>query len=81
MASRQEGGGRDFFLALGGSTRSPFSRRGLAFVFFVLFDVCVLCFDNLMCVAGSVFLFVCLYVFLSVLSFVRLQDPGCCSGS
>ena len=38
MASRQEGGGRDFFLAFGGSTRSPFSRRGLALVF-----LCVVC--------------------------------------
>ena len=44
MASWQEGGGRDFFLAFGGSTRSPFSRRGLALDFsFVLFVVSVLC--------------------------------------
>ena len=39
MASRQEGGGRNLFPTFGWSTRSPFSRRGLAFVFFVLFAV------------------------------------------
>ena len=33
MAIRQEGGGRNLFPTFGWSTRSPFSRRGLAFVF------------------------------------------------
>ena len=47
MANRQEGGGRNLFPAFGWSTRSPFSRRGLAFVFFVLCVVCGLCFDYL----------------------------------
>ena len=75
MASRQEGGGRDFFLTFGGPTRSPFSRRGLAFVFlFVLFAVCVFVFlITYVCYwMGFSFCLFCSFC----LSFVRLQDPG-----
>ena len=77
MASRQEGGGRNLFPTFGWSTRSPFSRRGLAFVFFVLFVVCGLCFDNLrVLLARVVCLFVCLFVLFSFFRCCSLQDPG-----
>ena len=65
MASRQEGGGRNLFPTFGWSTRSPFSRRSLAFVFFVLCVVCGLSFDNLRVLLARVF-FQCF-----------LQEPGC----
>ena len=67
MASRQEGGGRDFFPAFGKPTRSPFSRRGLAFVLCLFCLLCVFCvFDNLRALLDG---FVCLFVLLC-LSFV-----------
>ena len=67
MASRQEGGGRDFFPAFGQPTRSPFSRRGLAFVLCLFCLLCVFCvFDNLRALLDG---FVCLFVLL-FLSFV-----------
>ena len=60
MASRQEGGGRDFFPAFGRSTRSPFSRRGLALVFLcVVCCECFLCFVNLRVLLDWFFLVVC----------------------
>ena len=61
MASRPEGGGGNLFPTFGWSTRSPFSRRGLAFVFrCVVFSVCFLCFDSLRELMARV---VCLFVF------------------
>ena len=78
MASRQEGGGRNLFPTFGWSTRSPFSRRGLAFVFFVLCVVCGLSFDNLRVllarVSGCLFCFsLCLFcAFCKTL----VVDPG-----
>ena len=74
MASRQEGGGRDFSLAFGRPTRSPFSRRGLAFVFILCCLLCVSCvFDNLRVLLDGFF---CLFVLLFLSFVVRLQDPG-----
>ena len=73
MASRQEGGGRDFFSAFGRPTRSPFSRRGLAVV---LFLCCLLCVsyvvDNLRVLLDGLFL---LFVLIFLSFVVRLQDP------
>ena len=61
MARRPEGGGWNLFPTFGWSTRSPFSRRGLALFFFVLFVVSVLCFDSLRELLARVvcLLFVC----------------------
>ena len=73
MACQQVGGGWNFFSTFGWSTRSPFSRQGLAFVFHSVVFVCVLCFDSL-----RVFwhvLFGCFCDSLSVAG-VRMQDPG-----
>ena len=73
MASRQEGGGRDFFSAFGRPTRSPFSRQGLAVV---LLLCCLLCvsyvIDNLRVLLDGLFL---LFVLIFLSFVVRLQDP------
>ena len=77
MASRQEGGGRNLFSALGWSTRSPFSRRGLAFVF--LSVVCCTCCALITYVCCWLVLCVCLFcvpsVFVSV-GKTLVFDPG-----
>ena len=56
----KEGGGWNFFSTFGWSTRSPFSRQGLAFVFHSVVFVCVLCLDSLsVLLARVVWLFLC----------------------
>ena len=78
MASQQEGGGRNLFPTFGWSTRSPFSRRGLAFVF--LSVVCYVWFFALIAyVCCWHVLFVCLFFFLLSLVFAcktLVFDPG-----
>ena len=65
MASRPEGGGRDFFSAFGRPTRSPFSRRGLAFVLLLCCLQCVhFVVDNLRVLLAGLFFFVVCFVLL-----------------
>ena len=73
MASRQEGGGRDFVLCLWWADSFPFLPPGSCFCFvFVLCAVYVLCFDNLRVLLDGLFL---LFVLIFLSFVVRLQDP------
>ena len=78
MACQHEGGGWNFFSTFGWSTRSPFSRRGLAaFLLCCVFAV-FLCFDNLRVLLERV---VWLFMWFSFCFFFALcktlvVDPG-----
>ena len=68
MACQQEGGGWNFFSTFGWSTRSPFSRRGLAAFLLCCVFAGFLCFDNLrVLLARVVWLFMWFSFFFSLL--------------
>ena len=68
MASRQEGGGRNLFLAFGWSTLTPFSRRGLAVCCFVFSGLGMFC---------ALITYVRCLLFLSLVVFVVVCYASC----